>query len=164
MNYYRDHSESLQMPGLGDVPGGPVVSTQCFPCWCPTLFPDQGTKIPQIVWHDQRGKKKKPVIGYKANAYCIGIFTSYERLLIFQRISIVLKIQLICNINEWSSKIFCSKQQTSKKATKPKNWKQKKVTGFYVLKGTELAFITVHSSSLNLRGTEKLLLKIIKTE
>lgn len=49
--------ESLQMPVLGDFPGSPVVSTRCFPCWCPALFPDQGTKIPQIVRHDQRGKK-----------------------------------------------------------------------------------------------------------
>lgn len=38
---------------------------------------------------------KMPVLRYRTNAYFIGmIFTSYERLLIFQRNSIVRKVQI----------------------------------------------------------------------
>lgn len=78
-------------------------------------------------------KKKKPVIGYKANACCTGIFTLRRGCSYFRGISIVLKIQLICNINEWSSKTYCSKKQT-KKPPNQKTENKKKWLGSMFLK------------------------------
>ena len=39
-----------------DLPGSPVVRTQCFHCWGPGLIPGQGTKILQATWHSQKKK------------------------------------------------------------------------------------------------------------
>ena len=46
---------------MWELPGGPVVRTQCFHCWGPGKIPGWGTKILQAMQHDQ--KKKKNVNG-----------------------------------------------------------------------------------------------------
>ena len=50
-----DHVELVGKHSQG-FSGGPMVRTPRFHAEGPGSFPGQGTKIPQVAWHDQKGK------------------------------------------------------------------------------------------------------------
>ena len=50
-----DHVELVRKHSQG-FSSGPMVRTPRFHAGGPGSFPGQGTKIPQVAWHDQKGK------------------------------------------------------------------------------------------------------------